>query len=201
MASSTQICNLALAHLGVGKSIANLQTEQSEEANACRRFYDVSLERTLRDFPWPFSKRYQALELVAENPMDSYKFAYRYPTGCVRIHRIDSTIRNDNRQSRVHFTIGGDSSGQLIYTDQEQAKIWFSFLDTDPEKYPADFTLALSFLIAHYIAPTLTAGDPFKVGERAMQNYMAELDRARVNAIGEEQVEVEVESEFIRARS
>lgn len=201
MASSTEICNLALGHLGLGKSITSLETEQSEEANSCRRFYDIALERSLRDFNWPFAKRLTTLALVEENPNDEYRFAYRYPTQCLKIHRILSGSRNDSRQSRVHFTIGGDAAGQLIYTDQPDAQAWYSFLETDPDKYTPDFTLALSYLIAHYIAPSITGGDPFKVGERAMQQYMLEVARAQNNALLEEQPEEDVQSELIRARS
>lgn len=198
--SNTEICNLALGHLGIGKSIVSLDTERSEEANSCRRFYDLALERSLRDFNWPFSKRLATLALVSENPNEEYDFAYRYPTQCVKIHRILSGSRNDSRQTRVHFTIGSDSSGQLIYTDQPDAVVWYSYLETDPDKYTPDFVMALSYLIAHYVAPALTAGDPFKMGERAFQQYAMEISRAQSNALMEEQPEEVVQSELIRAR-
>ena len=47
MASSTEIANLALSHLGNGTEIADLETERSSEASACRRFYDVALAQVL----------------------------------------------------------------------------------------------------------------------------------------------------------
>ena len=68
MASKTEIANLALSHLGVGKEIGNLDTEKTEEAVAMRRFYESARDATLRDFPWPFATRMVALALVASPP-------------------------------------------------------------------------------------------------------------------------------------
>lgn len=200
MASSTEICNLALGHLGVNKSISSLSTEQSQEANACRRFYDISLQRVLRDFDWPFARRYATLGLVEEDPNQEYAYSYRYPSDCVAIRKILSNLRNDTRQSRIHFSLGNDDAGQLVYTDQAEAEIRYTYLETDPDKFPPDFTIAFSYLIAYYIAPSLTGGDPYGVTNRALQSYLAEISRAGANAANEEQAEEDVLSEYTRAR-
>ena len=55
---------MAISHLGVGKEIENFDTENSEEANACRRFYRVALEASLRDFSWPFATQNITLALI-----------------------------------------------------------------------------------------------------------------------------------------
>lgn len=200
MASSTEICNMALSHLGVGKEIANIETEQSQEASACRRFYDIARDYTLRDFLWPFVRRYQALGLVAEEPNTEWAFSYRYPTDCLKIHKILSPRRNDTRQSKISYMIAQDSVGRLIFTDIEDAEIIYTQKETDPDKYPPDFIMALSFRLAAYIAPRLTSGDPFKLGDRAMQMYSIEISKAAANSVNEQQAEEEVESELIRAR-
>jgi hypothetical protein len=200
MASSTEICNLALSHLGVGKEIANVETEQSQEASACRRFYESARDICMRDFAWPFLTRYAEMELVEEDPNDEWGFSYRYPTNCIKILKIISGTRNDNRQSRIPYEIAQDSAGRLVFTDQENAEMRFVYKETDPDKYPADFIMALSFRLAAYIAPRLTGGDPFKMGDRAMQMYQLELSRAQVNSLNECQVEEDSNSELIRGR-
>lgn len=69
------------------------------------------------------------------------------------------------------------------------------------ESFPPDFAEAVSLLLAAYIAPTLTAGDPQKLGVRAYQLYEFRLRAAQANAQNEQQVDMLVpESEFIRAR-
>lgn len=200
MASATEICNLALSHLGVGKEIANIDTEQSEEASACRRFYESARDATLRDFNWPFATRYEELGLIEEDPNDEWDYSYRYPTNCLRIRKILSGIRNDTRQSRVPYQIAQDDAGRILFTDQEDACIVYTRKETDPDKYTSDFVLAFSFRLANYIAPRLTAGDPFGLGKRALEMYSYEISVAAANAMNEQQDEELVDSELIRAR-
>lgn len=200
MASKTEICNQSLSHLGIGKEIANFTTEASQEAQACRRFYDQALEATLRDFNWPFATKFAALGLIEEDPTTEWSYSYRYPTDCLKIRRILSGVRNDKRDTRVEYKVGQDDSGLLIYTDMEDAEIEYTLNATDPQFYPSDFTNALAFRLAMYIAPRLTGGDPFKMGDRAAKMYDYEVSRAKATALNEEQETVEAESEFIRAR-
>jgi hypothetical protein len=200
MASSTEICNLALSHLGVGKEIANLETEQSQEASACRRFYELARSMTLRDHHWPFATRYADLALVEEDPNSEWDFSYRYPTGCLKIRKILSGKRNDSYQSRVPYSIAQDSAGRLIFTDWPTAEITYTFDEVDPDRYTSDFIMALSFRLAHFIAPRLTGGDPYGLGKRALDLYAYEISVAAANAFNEEQADQEVLPEIIRSR-
>jgi len=200
MASSTEICNLALSHIGVGKEIANLETEKSEEAAACRRFYDTARDEVLRDFTWPFATVMATLGLIEEDPNDEWSYSYRYPSDCLMFRRILSGQRTDTRDTRVPYKIAQDSSGTLIFTDQENAECEYTIREDDPLRYPPDFVLAFSFLLASYIAPRLTGGDPFKLGQRALQLYALQISKAQANAKNEEQPDIEPDSEFTRAR-
>jgi hypothetical protein len=200
MASSTVIANLALSHLGIGVEISNLDTERSQEALACRRFYDIARQSTLRDFPWPFATKFVSPTLIEEDPTDEWGFSYRYPADCLKIRRILSGLRNDNRQSRAPYKVAQDDNGKLFYCDIEDAEIEYTVDEDNEDIFDSDFTMALSLRLAAYIAPRLTAGDPFKLGERAMQLYLFELNTARANSLNEEQVEQDPESEYIRVR-
>lgn len=200
MASKTAICNMAISHLAKGKEIADIATEKSEEASACRRFYDIAVDQVLRDFPWPFSTKIVALALIEENPTPEWSYAYRYPTDCHTVHKIFSGIRNDNRQTRVPYKIHRDDSGLRLLTDMEDARIEYTAKEIDPEIFPPDFTLALSFMIAFLVAPRLTSGDPFKLGDRAYRSYEMNLSTAKATAANEEQMEEEPDSEYIRER-
>lgn len=200
MASETEIANLAISHLGVGKEISDLTTDRSQEALACRRFYATARDQVLRDFAWPFAMKTVALGLVEEDPNDEWGYSYRYPSDAVELRRIISGERNDNRQGRVPYRIGRDASGLLIFTDEEDAELEYTLRETDTGRYPADFVMALSLRLAVYIAPRLTAGDPFKLSMRALDLYNYELSQARANAANEEQPEEPPESEFIRER-
>ena len=201
MASSkVGIVNIALSHLATSKTVAILATEKSEEAITARVFYDIALEVTLRDFPWPFATRILALALIEENPNDEWSFSYRYPTDCLEIRRILSGMRNDNRQSRTPYRILSDSQGSLVYTDYENAEIEYTVREVSPQFYPPDFVMAFSLYLAHLMAPRVTGGDPYKLGARARGLYDLEISRAVKNAFNEQQIEEPPESEFIRDR-
>lgn len=198
--TEVEICNLALSHLGIGKEIANLATERSQEANACRAFFNVCRDETLNDADWPFATKFIDLGLVEEDPTDEWGFSYRYPSDCVKFRRIISGSRNDTRDTRVPYKIGKDSDGRLIYVDKEDAAAEYTERVEDPLFFSADFVIALSFKLAGYIAPRVTAGDPFKLRQQAMELYVYEISKAQANAFNEQQDERVPESEFINAR-
>lgn len=200
MASETEIANLALSHLGIGKEIASLETEKSEEATACRRFYTLLRDSSLRDFPWPFATKIIAVGLVEEDPNDEWSFSYRYPTDCLKLRRILSGTRNDNRQTRIPYKVARDDDGLLIWTDKEDAEVEYTVKETNPERFSADFVTFLSLRLSVAIAPRLTRGDPFKMGERAARLYELEVSKARATAVNEQQDEENPESEFISGR-
>lgn len=200
MASETEICNLSLGHLGHTSFIGNLETEKSNEANICRVFYPKARDEALKDFPHSFSTKFASLALVSANPTTEWAYAYQYPTDCLHFRRILSGIRNDTRQSRVPYRIVHGESKKLIYTDMENVVAEYSMKVTETERYPVDFIMTLSFLLAFYIAPGLTSGDPFKLGDRALKLY--EMERIKTNAANEneQQAEEEPQSEFERVR-
>lgn len=200
MASDTEIANIALSHLGVGKEIQNLTSDQSSEATACRRFFDISRNATLRDYPWPFATKIADLALVASSPNSEWDYSYRYPTDCMNIRRILSGQRQDTNDTRAPYEITRDASGRLIYTDQETACAEYTMRNEDPAQYPDDFTMAMSFRLAYYIAPRITGGDPFNLQERMMKNYEMELTRAVRSNVNEEQKDPEPDSGLERSR-
>lgn len=200
MASQVGICNMSLSHLGISKEIAIFETEKSEEAATVRRFYDVALSKILSDYPWPFATRIAALALVAVEPNTEWLYSYRYPVDCLTLRRVISGVRNDTRQSRAPYKIASDASGRLIFTDEEDAQVEYTALITDTLQFQADFALAFSYLMAFLIAPRLTAGDQFKLGDKAFKLYQYTAGQATSNAGNEGQRDEEPDSEFVRAR-
>lgn len=200
MASKTEICNLAISHLGISKDIANVDTEQSQEAKACRRFYDISRRTTLKDFNWPFATKFIALNLVEEEPNDEWDFSYRYPNDCINAKRILSGQRDDTEASRVRYKISQDDQGIIIYCDRAQAELEYTVDVTDTELFSDDFKIALSYRLAHYIAPRLTAGDPFNLAEKTLIKYNTEITKAVSNAFNEDNPSLPTTTESIQAR-
>lgn len=201
MSSKTQIANLAIAHLGTAKLISNVETESSTEAIICRQYLDTAIEASLRDFNWPFATRIIALSLIETFSTGEWKYSYRYPSDCLRIKRILSGIRNDTNQSRVPYKVLKDDAARIVYVDEENAEAEYTQRVLDPSFFPPDFQMALSYRLAMYISPTLSKGESLSVIKNLNTLYEIELSRAMASSINEEQVDVEVESEFTRART
>lgn len=202
MASKVDTCNLALSHLGVSKSIANFDTEKSEEAAAARLFYDIARDTVLRDFDWPFTTKIDTLALVATDPNTEWAYSYRYPTDCLKVRRILSTVRNDDTTTRVPYRLSQDTSGILLFTDMEDAQVEYTVKSENPQLYPPDFVLAFSCYLASLMAPRLTGGDQFKLGERAEARYLRLVGKAEATAAVEERPDQDTQDpEMIRARN
>jgi hypothetical protein len=198
-ANTMTICNMALGHLGVLQTISSLD-EKSQEAIACKRFWDVCRESTLRDFTWPFATRFETLELVEEQPTSEWLYSYRYPNDCLFVRRIFSGVRNDDEGSMIRYLVGADDNGQLIFTDQEDAEIEFTHESNVPARWPVDFVLAASLHLAALIAPSVTKGDPNNLAKKNMDNYMLRIGRAVSNSKNEQARDPQPMDSFTRSR-
>lgn len=200
MASKTEIANMAISHLGIGKEIANIETEQSEEASACRRFYDVCYQSMLVEHDWNFATEFYTLELIETQPSEEWHYSYRFPSNCLKVRRVLSGARVEVDGLRVPFKILKDNVGKVIYTDADNAQIEFTRDVSDPTFYSAQFQLALSFRLASYIAPRVTGGDPFKIKQEMLGQYVAEVSKALAQDLNDQVIDKKPDSEFIRYR-
>lgn len=200
MVSKTSICNLGLSHLAVGREINNLETETTAEAQAMRRVYDTCLQVVLRDFDWPFATKFAALALIEEDPTSEWAYSYQYPADCLNFRRILSGIRNESNDTSVPYRLAYGDDGQIILTDKDEAECEYTILVEDPSKYPPDFVMAFSFLLAGTAGVRITAGDPNKLSDRAMQMYSYLIKKAQGNSRNEERKEPSPDAEMIRVR-
>lgn len=203
MAVDTGVSNLAISHLACSKEIGNVETERSAEALACRRYWKPALDEIQRDLPNPCNIRIEPLALVTDmREVDGaeWSFSYRYPVDCAKAIRIPSGTRNDTNETRVPYRIISDDEGRLILTDKENATLEYSASTDEPSKWAPDFLMAFSLLLASYIAPRVTGGDPFKLGERAYARYRIAKSNSDANAVGEQQDEQPPENDYTRSR-
>jgi len=216
MSSDVQIFNMALSHIGVDKQIASF-TENSKEARLAQIWFSEARKMVLRDRKWPFATKFADLALVEEDPTIEWAFSYRYPSDCLEMRRILngipigfidnvpsfqgwSLLNSFYEQNKVPYKIGADDEGRLIYCSLDDAQVEYTFLNDDGAFYPPDFTICLSYRIANFIAPSLTSGDPNKLGAMALQMYYQELDKAAANSYNEEQATMTNDSALTRAR-
>lgn len=206
MASSTlEVWNIAMTNLGIGTEIASI-TERSQEAQACNRVSDIAIDEVLRSWGWPFCKKNVALALVTSkgdtgHPTTEYLYSYRYPSDCLQARKILSEVRNDSRASRWTYEEMADEQGTLIVTDKQYAVLEYtSNVGRNPGRWSADFVTALAYLISSRVAPRLTKGDPYKLGNANLGLYARSIAIARSNAANEIQPDEAPESDSILVR-
>lgn len=200
ISSDVAIANLAISHLGKSSEIASLTDDNTDESNAVNRFYSVALGRVMRQWPLPFTRRFQILSKIEDNPTTEWGFSYRAPSESIDHRRILSGNRLDNRQSKVEFWVGQDANGPLIFTNKVNACLEFTFKELVVTRWPEDFKLAFSYVLAFHIAPRLTDGDPFNLQQRVRVLALESLEEMAAKAFNEEEPDEQPDSEFMRAR-
>lgn len=202
MASKTQIGNGSLVRLGVTKQVANIATEASKEALAIRLIFDDERDYCLRDFPWPWARKYATAQLVTGSQTVpaclDWVFAYRYPSDCLFVRRL-VTPTGRKELNPPPYVIGRDDQGRLIYTNQELAELEYTARVTDPEEFDALFVSMLEWKLASVLAPSLSRLPNLAV--QAIQMYEIEKTKAQSRALNEGQADKNPEAEWIRERS
>ena len=222
--TTTDVMNLALVMAGVSKPIANIQTETSLEAQACRTFYDIARQDVLREIPWYFATKQITPALVANYPTPEWNYAYQYPQDAIRIHRFISwRLNNETRQSRVPYAIMQPSpvalsrevpqptsyatGGLWIFTNWPGPNITipvvleYCYDHTNVSQWSPDYTLALAYKLAIYNIPIVMSGDPYGASAKVEASYTNAITKAKASMLNEEQRPEEPQSEFIRGRT
>lgn len=189
MTTKTDIANMALSHLGIGKLIGDIDSENSAEANVMRVFFEMCAKSIQSEMEFNFNKRRKKLGLVIEDPNDEYKYCYTYPSECLQFRRIVNLGRNENEDQRWPFKVEDNDagSGKFIFTDKQNAIGLISVYVDDPTKWDATFALACSYKLAHLCAPRIGGPDGIKMGDRSYQLYVKMRDQSAAHSANEYQ--------------
>jgi hypothetical protein len=211
--SEVSICNMALAHCGVTMFIEST-SESSQQADLCNLFYAPTRDKVLQAFPWPFARKYTALQDL-EDPPANWGFRYLYPADCLKLRNI---INNGYMPFypgfypgyyadesvclpvRVPYQIGlaADGSSRIIYTNIANAQAEYTVKVTDVTLFPQTFINALAWALAAELAIPLTTD--MNRAQLAQTKYAATLLEAGADALNEGVDGPQPESDFIRAR-
>jgi hypothetical protein len=151
MSTETNICNMALAHLG-DQRIGAL-SDNTEAARACNAMYEMSRDALLRKHPWNFAiaRATLAAEVTGPNWGPTKSFVLPTDPFCLRVLEVDG--HKDHEWS---------VEGRKIVGDMDSAKIRYISKTTDPAEFDAVFVVALASYIATKIAVRLTGSNQIK---------------------------------------
>lgn len=219
--SAAEICNKALARIGVKIYIDDLVSDQTQEAETCNIFYEDARDSLLAEFPWAFAKRRAVLALTAET-RSGWVYAFAMPSDCIRpLYIYPSSLesvevaasnpdvlsgvwvnpRTPRADQRIPYDIEASASAdsQLILCDYQTPELVYVSRITDVTKFPFLFSDALSWLLASELALPLTAKQGLEAQMR--QRFYQILEQARAQSLESVQEDVAPDSEFISVRS
>lgn len=161
MASSVDICNLALANISQKANVSSISPpEASAESQHCARFYPIALSGLLEMHAWGFAtKRANLALLTLPATVFSWLYAYAYPSDCVKPLKVMLPESTDDTATQDFDVETFDDGTRVIYTNVEDATLVYTRSVTDTGKFTPLFVLALSWLLASMLAGPITKDD------------------------------------------
>lgn len=155
MASSVDICNMALGHLGAKAVVSAINPpDGSTEANWCSRFYPQSVRRALEMHDWAFARKRSALGVLATNDSEVWTYAYSLPSDCFVPRRILTDLATAYEEDSENFK----REGVVLYSNKAASVLVYTFDQQDTTKFSAAFTDLASYLLAGYLAGPIIKG-------------------------------------------
>lgn len=198
--SEVEIANMALAHCGITSYIGNFTTEDTNEANTCRLFFDQVRDVLLETLPWNFAKRRVALQDIG-SPPDEWVYRYQYPNTCMlAIEIINPSVRTESVEEKVPFAIEDqdDATGRCILTDEQNAILLYNHKIENIALYTPSFSQALAFGLAAHVATPLRADA--RIASALKNEWQVWLSEAGSRSLREEQEDPNPPSEFVQVR-
>lgn len=154
--SETDIANLAVMSLGIEKPIANLATDDSNEARYCRRFYAPMRDAVLRSHPWNCAIHRKTLTPLTATPDSDWDYQYQLPANphCLRVLEVGET-----EDQPVEWVVEGR---RLLCNEGTSIKLKYIKRITDTNEFDALLVDAVALKIAIKICMPLVKDQKIK---------------------------------------
>lgn len=194
MASSIEIANLALSHIGA-PAISSFD-ENTKEALTCKRFYDNARKAALRDHKWNFATKEVELALLIEEYL-GFDYAYAYPIDCLLVHRIYNA---NSKYKKLEYSVrlSNDNSNRVILTDQEDVNIIYTTDVENTNVFDSLFIDVFAWRLAVDLAQPIS-GD-MKLQQLCSNSYLLLIAKAQAIDANENYEEPTNENVFVEAR-
>ena len=119
MASKVDICNRALASIGVKQRIASL-TEDTEAARKCALVLDDVIDEVLRAYNWNCATARSALARSASAPAFGYSYKFALPAGpdppyCLRVVSIEDEDECSDYRIEGRYLLSDETACKILY--------------------------------------------------------------------------------------
>lgn len=198
------IANLALAHLGVSLTVADIDLENTLQAKVIRRWLEPSLYSLLEDFPWAFAAQRAPLVLFANDPSPSFQYSYSYPADCLVIRMIaqDGCFpewdQNEDEKDRWKEMYGG--SGRKLWTNILNAHAEYTTKVSTALDFPEHFSRALAAKLAQDIGNQLITNNWAKLKTDILTDTRIIISDAKAKDLARQPRNQESPNTFLRVR-
>jgi hypothetical protein len=180
VASETDICNLALAHLGDSATVSSIDPpEGSAQAEHCARFYPIARDALLEMHDWGFATK-RAILAQLSNPSSQWAYCYAQPSDLVNTISVLDRYATDDTSVGMSYptawgeapmTNGGvytpqafqletaDDGTDILYTNQANALLRYVARVTDTTRFSPLFIQTLSWSLAAMLAGPVIKGE------------------------------------------
>lgn len=185
MPTNVDIANQALVHIGAS-TITSL-TDSTPEAMTVNQWFETSRTSVLEEHDWAFARKEIELTDATDTPTDGWSYAYQYPTDCVapRAVRPSLTLRAnvtfDEQEIPYFIRLNDDTDGLIILTNEKDARLRYTFNQTNANMFSNNFVLALTYILAGHISYNINK----KAKDRETFFQLAALHVEKAKAIDE----------------
>lgn len=148
-ASETSIANLAFSHIGQVR-VENI-SEPDPTARWALEFFPHARDYVTELHLWRYCKRTVALTpLVNDRPAD-FAYAYQRPSDCLSFKLVLPSRGGFDPRNPIRF----DPEGDVIYTNEPEARGIYARQVTDVTRFPPSIDSAISWYLAHLLVQPL----------------------------------------------
>lgn len=196
--SPTDICNLALSHIGDAR-INSIDGTDTREVT-CKTFYDQAKREVLSTIPWTFARKRALLSTLVEAPAFDWAYQAALPGDYLRVLKVvagDVDVDADQVSRELdRFEVSG---GNILSNSNLVGILYIADLE-NPGQYSDPFNAALARLLASYLS-TSVSGD-VQLGQSQRMIYeQVELPRAQYIDQVQDQSNENSEVEYNKRRS
>lgn len=186
MASSVDICNMALSLLGDSAEVTSINPPEGVQAGHCAKWYPIALRTVLERHGWSFATlRVRPTEMSnVDARLYGKDNAFAIPSNCLKILNLQSyEDLSENSPERFYayeMAIVDKNARRALFTDIKDPVLTYIVNVETPELFPGYFIDCLVPLLATYLyGPVKRADTTSQAGQNLLKLYESALSRAK----------------------